>query len=90
MSQPLQEPVVDLRQLMNPLHAVAIIHRLRDSENTLVRRRLESGIQIIHAQVFVLREAVHTLSDHAQTFLDGILEGTADSHHLAHGLHRTA
>ena len=33
---------------------------------------------------------MHALTDHAESFLQGFLEGAADGHHLAHRLHRRA
>ena len=39
-------------------------------------------------EFLVLYKAVHALAYHTQAFLNGFLEGAADGHDLAHGLHR--
>ena len=88
--QTLQEPVVDLRQLMNALHGVAFVHRLRNRKDTFVRRGFQRGIEVLDMQFLVLRKAVHPLPDHTETFLNRVFESAADSHHLAYGFHRTA
>ena len=88
--QTLQEPVVDLRQLMNALHGVAFVHRLRNRKDTLVRRGFQRGIEVLDMQFFILRKAVHPLPDHTKAFLDRVFESAADGHHLAYGFHRTA
>ena len=46
-----------------------------------------SLVQIGNHQFLVLYEAVHALAYHAKPLLDGFLESTADSHHLAYRLH---
>jgi len=35
----------------------------------------------------VVHKAVHALTNHTQTLLDGLFEGAADGHDLAHALH---
>ena len=44
-------------------------------------------VEVVHMQLLVLGEAVHTLTNHTKTLLDGIFEGTTDSHYLTHRLH---
>ena len=83
-----QEPFVYLRQFMNLVHGIALRHGLGDDEDALVRRLAQGGVDIGNLQFLVFHEAVHTLPYHAKPFLDGLLEGAADGHHLAHGLHR--
>ena len=91
MLQLLQEPAVNLRQFMNLVDIVfGQVHRLRDDEDTLIRRLTQSSIDVSNFQLLVLHEAVHALTNHTQALLDSLLEGTADSHHLAHRLHAGA
>ena len=64
------------------------MHGLRDHEDTLVCRLAQGCVDIGNLQFLVLHESVHTLSDHTESFLDGLFKGTSDSHHLTHRLHR--
>ena len=86
----LQEPLVDLGELVNLVDGISLVHRLGDDEDTLVGRLPQSTVDILDVQLFVRHEAMHALSDHTQTLLDGLLEGTTDGHHLSYRLHATA
>ena len=88
--QLLQEPAVNLGQLVHLVYGVAGAEGLRDDEDALVRRLAQRFVYIRNHEFLVLHEAVHALPYHAQALLDGFLEGTADGHDLAHGLHRGA
>ena len=44
-------------------------------------------VNVSDHQLLVLYKAVHALPDHAQAFLQCLLEGTTDRHHLADRLH---
>ena len=72
---------------MNLIHGVTSFHGFRDDEDALVGRLAESFVDVIHFQHFILHKAVHSLTYHAETFLYGLLESAADSHHFAYGLH---
>ena len=87
MLQLLQEPLVNLGQVVYLVYGVALMHSLRDNEDSLVCWLHQSFVYIGYFQFLVFHVAVHTLPYHAQTFLYGFLEVTANSHHLAHGLH---
>ena len=89
MLQFLQEPLINLGQFMNLVDIIFWqMHRLRNHKNTLVRRFTQSGVDICYFQFLILHKAVHALSDHTQTFLNGFLKCPSDSHHFAHRLHR--
>ena len=89
MLQLLQEPLVDLGQLVNTVDGVfGKMHRLRDDEDALVGRLAKSRINVGNLQLLVLYEAVHALAYHAQAFLYGFLKRASDGHHLANRLHR--
>ena len=88
--QLLQEPAVNLGQLVHLVHGVAGAEGFRDDEDALVRRLTQRLVDVGDDQLLVLHEAVHALANHAQALLDGFLEGAADGHDLAHGLHRRA
>ena len=89
MLQLIEEPLVDLRQLMDMFDRIfRQMHGLRDHEDTLVCRLAQGCVDIGNLQFLVLHESVHSLSDHTESFLDGLFKGTSDSHHLTHRLHR--
>ena len=60
---------------------------LADDEDTAVGRLVQRLVDIGNDQFFVFHEAVHTLADHAETFLDRLFESTSDRHHLSYRLH---
>ena len=83
----LEEPLVDLCKFVDLVDGVALMHSLRDDEHTLVGRLAQSCVDIVNLKFLILHEAVHTLTNHAQTLLDSLLEVATDSHHLAYRLH---
>ena len=86
--QLLQEPAVDLRQLMELFNGIADLQGLRHHEDTHIRRFVEGGGDVGNLDLVVLHEAMHTLPDHTEALLQGFFKGTSDGHHLAHALHR--
>ena len=88
--QLLQEPAIYLGQLVYLVYGVAGTEGFRDDENTFIGRLAQGLVDVGDDQLLVLHEAVHSLANHAQALLDGFLEGAADGHDLAHGLHRRA
>ena len=80
----LEEPTVNLRELVQAVDAVTRMQCLREEEDTLVGWSSQCVVEVVHMQLLVLGEAVHALTNHTKTLLDGILEGATDSHHLAH------
>ena len=83
----LQEPLVYLRQFMNPVYRITLLHGLGDDKDTLVGRLVQGGIDVVDLQFLVLHKTMHPLTYHAQAFLDGLFESTAYGHHLAYRLH---
>ena len=88
--QLLQEPLVNLRQIMYLVDGVSLCHCLCNDEDTLVGRLLQGFVDIFDYKFLVLDETVHSLSDHAQTLLDSLFEGASDGHHLTYALHAAA
>ena len=88
MLQALQEPHIDLCQLLDALDGVTLFESLGDGKDTEVSRVSQLFVEVIELRMIVAHEAVHALSDHAQTLLDHLLKRAADTHNLAHGLHR--
>ena len=84
MLQTREEPLVNFRQFLDTLDGVALFQGLGDGEDAQVGWILQSVVNIVEACVVVAHEAVHALSDHAQTLLDHLFEGAADGHDLAH------
>ena len=87
MLQALQEPDIYLGQFFNALHGIAFLQGLSDGEDAEVGRILQGIVEVVELRVVVAYESVHTLSDHAETLLDHLLETAADAHDLTHGLH---
>ncbi len=85
-----EEPLVYLRQVVDLVDGVTLAQGFGDDEDTLVRGFAQSRIDVLDFQLLILHETVHPLPYHAQTLLDGFLEGATDGHHLAHRLHAAA
>ena len=86
--QLLQEPAIYLGQLVYLVYGVAGTEGFRDDENTFIGRLAQGLVYVENDEFLVLYKAVHALAYHTQAFLNGFLEGAADGHDLAHGLHR--
>ena len=86
--QLIEEPFVDLGEVVDLIYRVAGAHSLGDHEDALVGRLPESLLQVGDLKLLVAHEAVRPLADHPEALLDGLLETAPDGHHLAHGLHR--
>ena len=84
----LKEPLVYLRQLMDIINTVSLVHCLRYYEDTLVCRLSECCINIVNLQFLVLDKAMHALSYHTESLLYCLLKVTAYSHNLTNRLHR--
>ena len=82
-----QEPGIDLGQLVDAVDGVALLQRLGDGEDAQVGGMGQLVVEVVEAGAFVAHKAVHALADHAQALLDNLLEGAADGHDFAHGLH---
>ena len=88
--QLLQEPTVNHRQLMNLIHRITGTEGFRDHEDTAIRRLMQCLVDVGDHQLLVFHKAVHTLPNHTQAFLQRLLEGTTDRHHLTNRLHAGA
>ena len=88
--QLIEEPFVDLGEVVDLIYRVAGAHSLGDHEYTLVGRLPESLLQVGDLEFLVADESVRPLADHPEALLDGLLEAAADGHNLAHGFHRGA
>ena len=90
MGQLVQEPAVDVRERMDPVHGIARLEGRGDGEDARVRGMRQREIQVLRHVRLVAHEAVRALADHPDALLDGLLEGPADGHHLADALHAGA
>ena len=81
------EPGVYLGEFHDALDAVALFQRLGDGEDAQVGGMGQLVVEVVEGQALVAHEAVHALAYHAQALLDDFLEGAADGHDFAHGLH---
>ena len=85
MFQLAEEPAVNLCEFVDAVYVVLLeVHGLGDYEHSLVGWFAKGCIYVCYLQFLVLYEAVHTLSNHAQSLLNGFLEGASDGHHFAH------
>ena len=85
-----QEPAVDMREFMDPVHAVARLESRGDGKDTGVCGMGKGGVQVFRLVGFVAHEAVGPLADHPQSLLQGLLERPADGHHLPDTFHAGA
>ena len=87
MLQSLQEPLVNLGELLDMVDGVTFLQSLCDGKDTEVGRIGKCILQVVELGVVVAHESVHALSDHAETLLNHLLEGASDRHNLTHRLH---
>ena len=88
MLQSFQEPHINLGQLLDALHAVSLFQCLCNGKDTKVGRILQGIVKVVEMNMVITHESVHALTNHTQSFLNHLLEGTTDRHDLAHGFHR--
>ena len=88
--QLIQEPGVDLGQLIDTLHAVTLHQSLCHSEDTQVGRVRQLLLQVVEVDVVVAYKSVHTLANHTQTLLHDLLKALTNRHDLADRLHAGA
>ena len=86
----LQKPFIYLGQLMDLVYGITRTHGFADDEDALVGRLAQSLVHIGYYQFFILYKAVHTLTDHAQSFLNSFFKGTSDCHYFSHRFHGRA
>ncbi|ROV99906.1 hypothetical protein VMCG_06224 [Cytospora schulzeri] len=86
--QLVQEPLVDLGQLVDLVHRVVLVHHsLANGEPSTIRRVLELKVEVVELVTLEANElGVHL----ANGLLERLLEGSANSHNLTDGLHSTA
>ena len=84
MLQLLKEPLVDLGKFVNLVYSIAFMHSLGDYEHTLVCRLAKSSIDILNLKFLILNKAVHALTNHAKTLLNGLLKIAANGHNLTY------
>ena len=83
----LDEPRVNLGQLLDALDGVAFLQSLGNGEDTEVGRVGKLLIQVFELGVVVAYETVHSLTNHTETLLEHLLERAADRHDFAYRLH---
>ncbi|GKT75685.1 hypothetical protein ColTof4_08108 [Colletotrichum tofieldiae] len=86
--QLVQEPLVNLGQLMNPVHRVVLVeHGLANGEPAAVGGVLELVVQVLE---LVALEANELGIDLANSLLERLFKGASNSHDLTDRLHGTA
>ena len=83
----LQEPRVNLGELVDTVHGIAFFQCLCNGEDTQVGRILQFLVQIVKLGVVIAHESVHALTNHTETFLNQFLETTSDGHDFTYRLH---
>ena len=86
----LDEPWVNLCQLLYALYRVSLLECLRYGEDTEVGRIGQLLVEVLEFRVVVADKAVHALSYHSETLLEHLLERAANGHYLTDRLHRRA
>ena len=88
--QTLQEPHVNLGQLLDTLYAITLFQSLCNSKDAEVGGVSQCVVQVVELGMVVAHEAVHALTNHAQTLLNHFLETSSDRHDFAYRLHGRA
>ncbi len=85
-----EEPVVDLGEVVDLLDGHAVLEGVGDGVDSAVVGLSEQGHEDVLDVVLGGLEAVHEGVDHTDGLLDGLLEVSADGHDLTDGLHAGA
>ena len=85
-----QEPGINLGQLEDTVDGISLFQSLGNSKDTQVGGVRQFIIQVLEFHVFITHEAVHSLTNHTQTFLNDFFERATDGHNFTHGLHAGA
>ena len=88
--QLLQEPFVNLGQLVYLINGISLVHGLGNDEHALVGWLAQCLVDVLNLKFFVLHKAVHPLSNHAKSLLDSLFKVAADGHHFSNRLHGRA
>ncbi len=82
-----EEPAVDFCEFVYAVHGHAVLHGIGDYEDAAVGRALEGALDVVDYRRAVAGEAVHSLADHAQAFLESLFKCASDGHYFAHRFH---
>ena len=72
---------------MDLIDRITSAESLTDNEDTTIGRLSQGLINIRNNQFLIFYKAVHALTNHTETFLDGFLKGSSDSHDFTNRLH---
>ena len=87
MLQSFKEPYINLGQFLDALNGIALFQSLGNSEDTQVGGVSQLVVEVVELSVVVAHEAMHALTNHAQTLLNHFLERATDTHYLTYRLH---
>ena len=87
MLQTLQEPYVDLCQLLDAGYCIALFQSLCNCKDSKVCRISKLFVKILELDMVVAHESVHALTNHTKAFLHHLLEAAANAHYLTYRLH---
>ena len=82
--QLLQEPLVNLCEVVDLVDGVAAMKGFLHHQYTLISWCLEGSFHIVNFQLLIADKTMKTLSDHAKPLLDSLFEGATDCHHFTH------
>ena len=82
-----EEPFVDMGELVDAVDSVAGLERGRDREDSGVCRVLQGLVEILGLVRLVADEAVGALAYHPEAFLNRLLEVASYGHDLSDALH---
>ena len=75
---------------MNLIDGISFAESLAYHKDTGIGWFVQRFVYILYHKFLVLYKPVHTGANHTKTLLQGLLEGTADGHHLSYRLHTAA
>ena len=90
LQEVVREPGIDAGELVDLVHAQALLQRAVYLEKAIVTGNLEQARQLGGGSLVEVAKAVPVYLQRADRLLHGLLEGAPDRHHLAHRLHPRA
>ena len=87
MLQSFKEPYINLSELFDTRYGITFLQGLCDSKDTQVGGVSQLVVEVVELSVVVAHEAMHALTNHAQTLLNHFLKRTTDTHYLTYRLH---
>ena len=84
INQLLEEPFVNLSEIVDLVYSITLLESLFNHENTLVCWFTKCSVYVVNLELFVFNKTVHALSNHTQTLLNDFFKSTADRHYFTY------